>query len=562
MKKRKLFCCVFPTLLILSLLSISLGELRASDRQNPFSVEWDDSIQNLKPGDTYELKVKFKVPLGHYLYGGKTGVTLKLPEGFQLLRKEIPAPEKKFDPFLKKEAEVFLKDFEIRQFIKVPKDLPNGRVTLEGEVKYQGCSADFCYRPMTTALLVPLQIGQAADKNVQLLKEPHTDFPLKVSASPPVAGDLPKAKPVGSKKNGLFSLIRDGRVEELLRLSPFLLLLLVFLAGVATDFTPCVLPIIPLTLAVIGIRRERKLGHNAGITLSLVAGMALTYAVLGMASATLGLRLGFLFQSRIFLGFLIAFFLLMSLSMLGVIQLQFPLRVRNFLAHLGGASPQGAFLSGFSIGWIAFPCVGPLIVPLLLYVARAGSPLWGLILLFTYGLGMGSLFFLGGTFYATVGAKLRGGAYTGTIKKALAVFLLLPAIYYGYVLFSHPSAGVASAGWYTSLDQGLKAARQENKPILIDFFAKWCLPCLELDQKTFGSASVKEALKDFVIIKIDCTLQTDPCTEAVNRFGVVGWPTVLFLNKEQELLHDLSVVGGFIGPERMHSILQEVKRRS
>src|SRR4030095_15455763 len=320
MKKRKLFWSVFHLLLLFSLLWTT-GASLAQEKKNPFSVEWDDSIQNLKPGGTYELKVKFKVPPEHYLYVDKTEVSLTLPPGFQLLRKDMPPGETKFDTFLKKESKVYLKDFEIRQTIQVPAKLPDGRLTLEGEVRYQGCSHDFCYRPMKAALLIPFKVGSGAlSDKIQTLKEPMAELPFKVTAETAPASD---SSDPSSSKPGLISLIREGRVEQLLNLSPFLLLLVVFLAGVATDFTPCVLPIIPLTLAVIGIRRERGLWHNAGVSMSLVGGMAATYAVLGLASAFLGVRLGFLFQSRIFLGFLIVFFLFMTLSMLGVVQLQF-----------------------------------------------------------------------------------------------------------------------------------------------------------------------------------------------------------------------------------------------
>src|SRR4029453_18301712 len=105
MKKRKLFLSVFGLLLLFLLLLVMGGSSLAQDKRNPFSVEWDDSVQNLKLGGTYELKVKFKVPPGHYLYADETEVLLKIPAGFQIIRKDIPPAEPKFDAFLKKEIE-------------------------------------------------------------------------------------------------------------------------------------------------------------------------------------------------------------------------------------------------------------------------------------------------------------------------------------------------------------------------------------------------------------------------------------------------------------------------
>jgi thioredoxin:protein disulfide reductase len=543
MKKRKVFWGFLVFFLFFSAQTAS-----PQDRKNPFLVEWDDSIQKLKPGDTYELTVKFKVPQGHFIYVEKTDVVVSNSAGLTKLKKTVPKGEIKFDPFFKKDEEVYLQDFEIKQIFKVPSDLQATRLTLEGEVKYQGCSPDFCYRPMRLPLLVPLEI-------ISKIQVPASQAVLAPPRDPKSLVPAMEAPPQGER---LITLIKEGRLKEIAQFSTPFLVFLVFLAGILTDFTPCVLPIIPLTLAVIGVGRGRSVKHNFGISLSLVLGMALTYSVLGLVSAFLGLKLGFLFQSRYFIAFLVIFFVVMSLGMLDVIPFELPRSLRNLLAQVGGIGYRHAFLAGLTIGFIASPCVGPLIGPLLLYVAHGQNLFWGWLMLLTFGLGMGSLFLIGGTFYSTLGARIRGGAHTGVLKKILAFFLFLPALYYGFVLFGPSTRAV---GWYGSLQEGLTAARQEGKPVLIDFFAKWCPPCLELDRKTFKESSVKEALKGFVTIKIDCTLETAPCTEAVNRFGVVGWPTILFLDRDQTLHKDLSVIGGFVGPERMRMILEEVKKR-
>jgi thiol:disulfide interchange protein DsbD len=525
--------------------------LLGQDRKNPFSADWDDSIQKLKPGERYTLTVKFHVPDGYYLYQDKTDVSLTQLADLTQVKKVTPPAKTKVDPFLKKEVQIYLHDFEISLLLKVPPKMELGRRTLEGEVHYQGCSPDFCYRPMKTPLMIPIEI--ISEK--QVLATPAAPDPQNSVTS----SSIPSVTQTKSL-SGVISLIREGKVEDLFQAYTFFPIFVTFLAGILTSLTPCVLPIIPLTLAVVGVEKKRKTQHNLAVSLFLVLGITITYTALGLVSASLGLRLGFLFQSPYFLGFLVLFFIFMSLAMLGVFRLELPVGVRNFLGQVGGSGYRGAFLAGLTIGFVASPCVGPLIGPLLIWVAKSQNLWWGGVLLMAYGLGMGLLFLLTGTFFSTLGSRLPGGNYTNIIKKGLAILILAPAAYYSYVL-SSPWLGHRHEGWVYSLQEGLSLAKSEKKPIMIDFFAESCLPCLELDRKTFNNPQVKKALEEFVRIKIDCTFEGTICKEAVDRFGVIGWPTILFLDKDQNLYKDLSVIGGFVGPERLGELLSEVKRR-
>ncbi|MBL7685191.1 MAG: thioredoxin family protein [Deltaproteobacteria bacterium] len=289
--------------------------------------------------------------------------------------------------------------------------------------------------------------------------------------------------------------------------------------------------------------------------------MTFTYTLLGLLSASLGLRLGFLFQSRLFLVLLILFFLIMACAMLGLIQLELPLRFRNFLSNVGGQGPKGAFLAGLTIGFIASPCVGPMMGPLLLWAAQVQNIYLGASALFFYALGMGSLFIIGGSFYASLGSKIKGGSFTQGVKRFIAVLLILPALYYGHILYQQTFGKKVQVGWSSSLQDGLSLAKEQEKPVVIDFYADWCLPCLELDHKTFSAPELKSDFEEVIKIKIDCTLESTACNEAVSKYDVVGWPTVLFLDKKQNLQKDLSIVGGFVGPEKMKQILNELKKR-
>ncbi len=548
MKKRKFFWLILSFLLSFSLF------LPAQERKNPFLLEWNDAIQPVKPGQIFTLRVSFRVPPGHYLYADKIEAKFTQTGELQEIKREIPKPEKHYDHFLKAETKVYFHDFEMKILFKVPAKAHLGRMTLEGEVRYQGCSSDFCYRPMKATVLVPLDITNSTAESQERA--------ISMASSAPSSIEKISSTPFFPKPTHSFwYLLKEGQVDEILKAKFTLILALAFMGGLLTCFTPCVLPIIPLTLAGVGIKKNRSWVHNLGLSFSLVMGMSLTYALLGLVSAFFGFKLGFLFQSQIFLVFLVLFFTAMSLSLFDFFQIELPLKFRNFFAGLGGRGPWGAMLAGLSIGFVASPCVGPLIAPLLLWVAKNQSVGKGGLILFTYGLGMGSLFILGGTFYSTFAGKLRGGSYSNVLKQILAFSMLLPALYYGYVIYQQYQTPPEN-GWVYSLKDGLKKAQSLNKPVIIDFYADWCLPCIEIDNKTFHHAKVEEVLKDFVPIKINCSLETPSCKAAVSQYEVLGWPTLFFLDSKLELQRDLSVVGGFVGPERMLEILSELKKRS
>ena len=550
MKKRKYFWLLF------CFLSFFHSTLFAQERKNPFLVEWNDAIQKVKPGETYTLKISFHVPDGHYLYYDKTEVKLTRLGNLQEVRREIPKPEKHFDSFLKQETDAYLHDFEIKIFLKAPSNAPLGRTDVEGEIKYQGCSSDFCYRPMKQLLIIPFDItlNKAESQKTTNLSESQTR---------PSTPSIPFAKKQSPAPKALsfWEKIERGQIDEILQGNFTIILLLAFLGGLLTCFTPCVIPIVPLTLAVVGIKKNRSFFHNFMLSLSLVLGMSLTYSALGLFSAVLGFKLGFIFQSQVFLVFLILFFILMALSLWGFFEINLPQGARNFFANLGGDGFRGAFLAGLSIGFIASPCVGPLLGPLLLWVAKNQKLAEGAVILFVYGCGMGSLFVLMGSFYSTLAGKIKGGHYTNYIKKFLAFTMLLPAIYYAYVIYQQHHVSSEHRGWNHSLKEGFEKASQEHKAVLVDFYADWCLPCLEIDKKTFHDPRVEKELQSIIPIKINCTLETPECKEAVNKYEVVGWPTLYFLNSKLELQKDLSVVGGFVGPERMLEILSELKNR-
>lgn len=516
------------------------------ERRDPFQVEYQDAVLRVHPGDAFPFTLKIKIPDKYWIYDDKTSLLFEKTEDLAVLKSERPAPKNHFDPFLKKDLPVFFNELELKVYFHVPEGAQPGRRTLEASLRYQGCSEDFCYRPVRKTILLPVEVVAPGAE-------------LLPAQAPPQEAQI-QAKTPEAPKAGFWELIHESNPERLLDQGKVYLLGLALFGGILTSFTPCVLPIVPLTLAFIGVKHRRR--GNALRAVALVLGMVAMYSLLGFLAASLGLKLGFLFQSRWFILFTALFFLIFALGLFEIIPFHLPPTLHNRLVRMGGEGPWGAFLAGLTIGLIASPCVGPLIGPLLLIAAREQDRLYGFILLLNYGLGMGLIFLVLGTAYAELAGKLRGGRWTYYLKKGLALLMLAPALYYGYVFAKPLMAKPVEDQWIRQLEKGLSLARESRKPLLVDFYADWCPPCQELDRLTFSNPEVRQEGERFVRVKVDCTTDDAQCRQATEKYEVVGWPTVLFLDSSGRPIEDVKLVGGFADKDRMLQLMRQALEKN
>src|SRR5215211_3289609 len=172
----------------------------------------------------------------------------------------------------------------------------------------------------------------------------------------------------------------------------------IFAGGLLTALTPCVYPLIPITVSVFGATRAGSRGRAVLLTSSYVLGMGLIFAVLGVAAARTGALFGSVLADPRFTIGLAIFLLVLASSMFGAFEIALPQGLAQRLSTVGGAGVLGAFLMGSVSGFIAAPCTGPVLTGLLAFVARSQSSLLGGALLFVYALGVGAPFFLLGAF--------------------------------------------------------------------------------------------------------------------------------------------------------------------
>ncbi|MCK5146089.1 protein-disulfide reductase DsbD [bacterium] len=417
------------------------------------------------------------------------------------------------------------------------------------------------------------------------------------------------------------------RLTRALETGSIVAFLIVFLGGFLTSFTPCVYPMIPITIAVIGAQAgENKL---KGFVLSLfyVLGLATMFSSLGIIAAKTGSLFGSIAQHPIAVALIGGIFLFMGLSMLGFYTVRVPSGIQTKLQGKKRSGFFGAYLTGIVAGVVVSPCVSPLLVVILTWVAKTGSMALGVGLLFSFALGLGVLFILIGTFSGILKSLPKTGGWMevvehsfGILLVGLALFfvrpLFSPEIYKGLwggvliifatfggvfsvlaadansktkfgksitlialilgagllvsVVLNNPgiSAGSSGAvqvtesghalpdGWFSSEAEALEIAKEEGRPLMIDFWADWCAACHELDERTWPDASVKTALADFVIVKIDQTKNGDAEKILQKKYGVVGLPTVIYLSSAGE---ELARFEGYQSPAKVEAIITKAK---
>ncbi len=227
----------------------------------------------------------------------------------------------------------------------------------------------------------------------------------------------------GGQSQGL-----EGRLNRALESESILAFFLVFLGGLLTSMTPCVYPMIPITIAVIGAQASG--GRMKGFVLSLfyVLGMGVTFSALGVIAAKTGGLFGAYAKHPVAIGIISAIFFIMGLSMLGIFVMQMPASVATRLRGKKRSGYAGVFLTGLLAGLVVSPCISPLLVVILTWVARSASVVMGAGLLFTFAMGLGVLFILIGTFSGILKSLPRSGGWMGMIEHAFGLVLIALAI--------------------------------------------------------------------------------------------------------------------------------------
>ncbi len=375
-------------------------------------------------------------------------------------------------------------------------------------------------------------------------------------------------------------------------------LLGIFAGGLALNLTPCVYPMIPITVSFFG---GRSAGDKPGQLklvlhgLCYLMGLAFTNSTLGVVAALTGGLMGSLLQNPIVLALVAGVLVLFATSLFGFWELHLP----GGMSQMAGKTYSGyfgSFFMGLTLGIVAAPCIGPFVLGLLTWVAGMGNPWFGFLIFFVLSLGLGLPLFILALFSGQLQRLPRAGGWMLWVRKLMGWVLVGMAVHFirpvlpeffkiglpvivalaaglhlGWldkneakfrafpwlkaltgtaclVLATFWMASWAMRGpgisWHAYSEQTLREAKIQGKPIIIDFYADWCTPCRELEEVTFHQPDVvRLAEKNFTMVKVDVTKGGNPYhEELLKNYGVKGVPTIVFIDAQGQERADLRLV--------------------
>jgi len=520
-------------------------------------------------GGSVQVEVFARIDRGWHINGSQplqsylipTELRLTLPEGVDAEAVDYPEAQRKAMAFAGgEELLVYEGTIGLRTRLRVSPTFAGQRIRIEAALRHQACNDTTCLPPNTT----------------------------------------PETVPSGVKREGETQLERQFRESGLV-----LTLLAIALLGLGLNLTPCVYPLISVTIAYFGSQSGES-AKTARLALIYVLGIAASFSALGVTAALSGGLFGAALQKPVVVIFIAGILVVLALGSFGYYQFRPPV----FLMRWAGGAAQGgvgALVMGLTMGVVAAPCVGPIVIGLLVFVGSRQDPLLGFLLFFVLALGMGAPYVVLAVAAGTIRNLPRSGDWLIWTERLFGCILLCLATYFVAPLFPEPArayllpSAVALAAFYLGFlepagrgvpyftvvrlsvivvlmgfavwfvwpvksgpavlwEPGavLRAEGDGNhgdRPLLIDFGAQWCIPCREMEHTTYIDPKVVREAVRFRMVKADLTLESDGNSGVVEKYGVRGVPTVILFSSQGE---ERQRMVGYVGPSELLAAMQAV----
>lgn len=528
-------------------------------------------------------------PTLDYLIG--TSLFLDETSGFAILDMQYPEAEMLTFDFAQDPLAVYEGEAPVFLNIQTSDSLKPGSYKLKGRVRVQACNDAVCLAPSTIDVSIPVEVS-ASGTGFQALNED-------------LFGEYRQNQ---GSITGAFSASGGNQIAAIFdQQGYFWAFFGIFLIGLALNLTPCVYPMLSVTVSLFGGQGSKSSGLAQSFAMAsvYVLGIVAMYSVLGIVAAYTGSLFGSWLQSPWVLAGIGILIFALALSMFGLYELQPPRwMMQKFSGAQRATGVTGHFLSGLVVGIFAAPCIGPPIIALLAFVGAQGDPLFGFLTLFIMAFGLGVPYLILGTFSGLLGKLPKSGTWMVWVKKVFGVILVGVALFYIALAFfptyathvipvvllaggiylalakgsGKPTYAKASEGkghrlfryikwtvgtvsviigllfiqnlrkpgiqWEKYTPEKLEQARANSTPVMMDFYADWCVPCLELDRVTFTDPDVIAATSEFKKLKVDLTrYESERSTELRKQFEVMGVPTIVFIGSDGKEVKDARVVG-------------------
>ena len=539
------------------------------------------SADKIQSGGTVQIAVQLNINEGWHVnshtptfdYLISTTFEIQSQEGIILSDVQYPKGDLVSLSFAEQPMDVYEGTTTIFASLRISDKLNPGMDTVKGSVTVQACNNQICLAPSTLEIDIPLQIVAAGEAITFLNHDFFTNYKPNESA---LAGEKNEIASMFEAKGSLVAFFA------------------IFLIGLALNLTPCVYPMLSVTVSLFGTQTETTFLRVFFKALMYVLGIATMYSILGVLASLGGGLFGSWLQSPWVLGGIAILLFALALSSFGLYQIQMPFWLTSKLGGTSGSGFIAIYLSGLVVGVFAAPCVGPPVIALLTFVATKGSASFGFWAFFTLSLGLGFPYLILGTFSGLLKKIPRSGSWLVWVEHLFGIILVGAALFY-FSLAAAPKLAVyvipmtlmsggiylgfidkngkekptlkyiqwifgiiALAGgllfannlrnkgiaWEKYSDETLVQAKTNGVPVIIDFYADWCIPCLELDRSTWTDAEVLRETKDIKKIKVDLTHFDSPEAESLRKkFNVSGVPTIIFIKADGKESIESRIVG-------------------